>query len=83
MHFPHRDTDQDDDVGLRICADNLEAIRQAEVIHIIWDGKSQGSLFDLGMAFALGKPLVVLSVPEPTEHKSFQNMMRAWAKREQ
>jgi nucleoside 2-deoxyribosyltransferase len=79
VHWPHRDTDQDDDIGLRICSDNLAAIRTSDVVHVIWDGKSQGCLFDLGMAFALGKRVIVVELPEPTDSKSFQNMVRAWA----
>lgn len=79
VHWPPRDTNQDDDTGLRICRDNMAAIADADVVHIIWDGNSQGCLFDLGMAFALGKKLIPLELPEPTNSKSFQNMARAWA----
>lgn len=79
VHYPPRDTDQNDVSGLRICSDNRAAIEAADVVYIAWDGKSQGSLFDLGMAFAFRKPLVVLEAPEATEHKSFQNMMRDYA----
>ena len=80
VHFPPRDTKQDGDpTGYRICSDNLAAIRAADAVYIIWDGLSQGGLFDAGMAFALGKKLVVLSVPAQTEGKSFQNMFTQWA----
>ena len=78
VHFPPRDTDQNDSTGLRICTDNRAAIESADIIHVVWDGKSQGSLFDLGMAFALRKPLRIVLIPDPTEGKSFQNMMRQW-----
>lgn len=79
VHSPPRDTNQDDPVGLRICRDNAAAIADADVVHIIWDGKSQGCLFDLGIAFALGKKIIPLDLPPLTEGKSFQNMIRAWA----
>jgi hypothetical protein len=79
VHWPHRDTDQDDLAGLRICRDNMMAIAAADVVHVIWDGKSQGCLFDLGIAFALGKSIIPLSLPPESEGKSFQNMIRAWA----
>jgi len=78
VHWPHRDTDQDDSTGLRICIDNRKAIKDADAVHVIWDGKSQGCLFDLGMAFAFGKPLIIISIPEVDCGKSFQNMMMAW-----
>lgn len=58
VHWPPRDTDQNDPVGLRICTDNARAIAGADAVHVIWDGKSQGVLFDLGVAFALKKRVI-------------------------
>jgi len=75
VHWPPRDTPQNDPTGLNICCVNKDAIERAEFVHIVWDGNSQGCLFDLGMAFALGKKLIVVKVPPPTQGKSFQNMM--------
>ena len=79
VHYPPRDTRQDDTTGLMICERNLLAITHADAVHVIWDGKSQGCLFDLGIAFALYKPIIVVSLPEATEGKSFQNMVTKWA----
>jgi nucleoside 2-deoxyribosyltransferase len=79
VHWPHRDTNQNDTTGLRICSDNRKAIETADVIHIVWDGQSQGSLFDLGMAFALRKQIIPISLPTMTDGKSFQNMVVAWS----
>lgn len=79
VYWPQRDTDQRDQVGLQICSQNAAAIAHAEVVHVIWDGLSQGCLFDLGIAFAMKKKIIVLDLPPPTEGKSFQNMLRAWA----
>lgn len=79
VHWPYRDTNQADPTGLRICTDNMLAISRAEVIHVVWDGKSEGCLFDLGMAFALHKKIIPISLPPATEGKSFQNMITAWA----
>lgn len=81
VHWPPRDTFQNDPIGLGICKENYEAIRRASVVHVIWDGKSIGCLFDLGMAFALGKKIVVLALPDPSadDGKSFQKVIRAWA----
>lgn len=78
VHFPHRDTDQDDDIGYRICSDNRYAIELSDAVFVIRDGKNQGCLFDLGMAFSARKPIVVVDVPEATPRKSFQNMMVEW-----
>ena len=79
VHWPARDTDQSCPTGLAICRQNLAAIENADCVHVAWDGASQGCLFDLGMAFALEKPVRVVEMPAPTEGKSFQNMVRAWS----
>ena len=55
VYFPIRDTEQNDRTGLNICCQNRKAIQEADEVHIAWDGKSQGCLFDLGMAFAFEK----------------------------
>ncbi len=78
IHWPHRDTNQNDLTGLHICEENRAAIEAADIVLMVWDGKSTGSLFDLGITFALRKPLIPLELPEPSEGKSFQNMITAW-----
>ena len=81
VHYPPRDTDQIDDTGYRICLDNLQAISDADKIFIFWDGKSQGSVFDAGMAFALNKPIEIVSVPDLIGEKSFQDMLAYWERK--
>ena len=78
VHWPPRDTHQVDPTGLRICHDNRRAIMAADIVHVVWDGKSQGCLFDLGMTFAMRKPVRMILLPPATDGKSFQNMARAW-----
>lgn len=81
VHYPARDTMQDDVTGYWICNDNTQAIREADEVHIFWDPQSTGSLFDLGAAFALKKPLTIVNVEDlvRTEGKSFTNMILRWA----
>ena len=62
VYWPARDTNQSDESGLRICRDNLNAIARSAYVHVVWDGASQGVLFDLGRAFALDKPVVINGV---------------------
>lgn len=80
VHWPYRDTDQEDCTGLRICADNYHAIKNADVVHIVYRSDSTGSHFDLGMAFALGKKIIPVVLPEfDKTKKSFPNMIYEWS----
>ena len=79
VHWPPRDTNQDDPIGFDICTQNKQAIKDADEVHVVWDEKSQGCLFDLGMAFSMDKKINIVDIPEETSQKSFQNMMRYWA----
>lgn len=81
VYYPARDTNQSDPTGYQICSDNLKGIIDADEVHIFYDPKSTGSLFDLGMTFALKKPLRIVNEIEPTEGKSFSNMILDWEKR--
>lgn len=52
VHWPTRDTEQDDPTGgYQICRTNFQAISDADEIHIWYDETSQGSMFDMGGAF--------------------------------
>lgn len=73
IYYPARDTNQDDPLGLRICVDNRAAMESMQEVWFVWDGQSQGSIFDLGMAFAMGKPIEAVYVPVKTRGPSFQN----------
>ena len=80
VYYPARDTDQIDPTGINICRQNRDAISNADIVYIIWDGKSTGSLFDLGMAFAINKPIRTVTgyFPPATDFKSFQSMVYDW-----
>lgn len=77
VHWPQRDTDQNDPVGLRICRDNCTAIKEADAVHVWYNKDSQGSIFDLGMAFALDKRIALANREsvQRTPHKSFRNVL--------
>jgi len=77
VHWPPRDTDQNAD-ELNICEENKRAIESADQVFIIWDENSKGSHFDLGMAFALSKPISVLDIVACEEGKSFAKMLKRW-----
>jgi nucleoside 2-deoxyribosyltransferase len=76
VHWPARDTMQNQG-SLKVCEDNRFAMEHADEVHVWYDPNSQGSLFDLGMAFAMGKPVVLVNktnVPA-TPGKSFGNFI--------
>jgi len=82
VYYPARDTNQEDHIGYRICTDNANAIQNSDEVHIFFDPNSKGTIFDLGVAFALKKKLVIVNPEEvkPTEGKSFTNMIIEWSK---
>ena len=79
VHFPPRDTEQTDIVGLDICTANREAIRRATEIQIYWNAKSAGSKFDFGMVFMAEKPITLINRDAvlQTPYKSFENVLLA------
>lgn len=77
VHLPHRDTNQEG-TGLSICSVNARAIANSDEVHIFYNAKSQGSHFDMGVAFALGKKIVIITNEPLTLGKSFQNMLVEW-----
>jgi hypothetical protein len=80
VFYPPRDTDQiDPGGGLRILRDNFyRGFLMCREIHIIWNPNSQGSMFDLGLCFAIRKPLRVVNPVRRTPEKSFQNAILDW-----
>lgn len=78
-HYPPRDVNQDDPTGgKRICEEHREALKEADVVFVFWDGNSKGSHFDLGMAYALGKKIVAVELltPDP-EGKTYWKALLA------
>jgi len=57
-----------------ICEYNLEKIKWADEVHVFWDQRSMGTVFDFGMCFALGKP-VHIAYMEP---KTFRKVMEQY-----
>lgn len=65
IHAPHLHTRQTDLFGgYSICLQNANAVAKSSEIDIYYDQSSTGSVFDLGVAYALRKPLKVLNENE-------------------
>jgi len=81
IHYPLDDTPQEDPDGWHICEYNRKTMERADRVFIWWSPDSKGSLFDLGMAFAMGKSIAVLNqeaLYEENTGKSFEAVMRVW-----
>jgi len=78
VHLPHRDTDQNQS-GYLICTQNSREIAASNEVHIFYNPDSQGTHFDMGVAFAYGRKIVVVENPEYGEGKSFGRMLDEWA----
>lgn len=76
VHWPARDTMQDQD-SLKICEDNRFAMEHSDEVHVWYEPTSQGSVFDIGMAFVMRKPVFLVnpSAVVPTESKSYNNLV--------
>lgn len=77
VHLPPRDTKQDAK-GIDICKQNRDAIFMADEIHIFYNSKSQGTHFDMGMAFMAQKPILIVDNELYGEGKSFPRMLHEW-----
>jgi len=80
VHLPHRNTDQTAS-GLEICIQNYNAISDADEVHIFFSPASTGTHFDMGVAFALHKKIVVVENCEEElkkEGKNFAKMLAQW-----
>ena len=77
VHYPPRNTNQNDECGIRICLDNSNAIKESDEVHVYWNKDSKGSLFDLGMAFSMGKTIRLINSKDiiKTSYKSFENVL--------
>ena len=78
VHNPRYAVDQTDTTGVGICLAHFDAMDLADEVHVFWDATSTGSHFDLGMAFALDKPVVVVELLTPdSDAKSYAKVAAA------
>lgn len=59
---------------LEICEHNREMMQKVDEIHVIWNQRSLGTLFDFGMAFAMRKPIRIIYI----EKKTFKGVMEKY-----
>lgn len=64
------DHPQLDELG--VCQFNRDCILWADEIHVIWDQRSTGTIFDFGMCFALQKPIKIVYMEPKTFRGVFE-----------
>jgi len=60
-YLPGRHTDQSGSPH-EILKANRDALRESDECHVLWDKSSLGTIFDMGMAYALDKPILVVGL---------------------
>jgi len=80
VHLPHRDTNQNAR-SIDICEENRAAIHDSDEVHIFYSGGSQGTHFDMGVAFAYDKKIVIAENEPFGEGKSYPRMLTEWEAR--
>ena len=67
VHAPHLHTNQNDTLGgFNVCKENSLAVASSSEVDIYYDQTSTGSIFDLGVAYALHKPIKLLNEEDIT-----------------
>ena len=61
-HYPLRDVNQIEPIGLRILTEHRDAMKNVTKTIAYWNGRSQGSFFDLGMSFMSEKPFSLMNL---------------------
>jgi len=59
---------------LGICEYNREAVEWADEVHLFWDQRSFGTIFDFGMVFMARKPIHIVYL----ESKTFRSVMEKY-----
>ena len=83
VYWPYRDNpyQEADKIGRTIIGLNREKMIEADEVHVWYDKNSTGSIFDIGMFFALVhahfRKFVIINRADvvSTPHKSFENVL--------
>ena len=60
VYYPARDTDQKS-TDIEINKRHRKVIKKCDEVHVVWNPKSMGSHFDIGLAYAFKKKIVLWS----------------------
>lgn len=57
---------------LGVCEYNRKLIEWCDEVHVIWDQRSIGTIFDFGMTFAMQKPIKIIYIEPKTFRGVFE-----------
>ncbi|MGD0497569.1 MAG: hypothetical protein ABSC23_03935 [Bryobacteraceae bacterium] len=77
VHYPPRDTDQTAGAA-EITCQNYWAMKNSDEVHVFYSPDSQGTHFDMGMAFAMAKKVVVARNVPYGPGKSYARLLDEW-----
>lgn len=84
VRCPFRDTNQVDEIGLRIVEDHENDIIWADEVRVWWNSTSEGSLWDfaqfrMAKRFMPGKRILIINIlsVDITKEKSYTNVLLA------
>lgn len=79
VFYPKRDAPQESETGYEIVESELNAIKEADEIHVFWDINSKGSHFDLGMCYSLNKKIIMKHLFNPDgQEKSYVKVIEKY-----
>lgn len=79
VYWPMRDTPQVDETsGLEILAANEQSLLAADEVHVWYNPKSQGTHFDLGIAYTARKRLMLINDFDVPCANSFEAILETW-----
>mgnify|MGYP002637089847 CR=1 FL=1 len=58
--------DDDETEAIKILQGNREKIAGADQVHLIWDGRSPGTILDIGITIGLYRPLKIIYLEPKT-----------------
>jgi len=66
--------DREDTSELGVALSNRKNIHSADIVYVLWDRRSYGTVFDLGMCFALRRPIIM----EYLEPRTFEGLFEQY-----
>lgn len=81
VSYMEKVAEEGDENGYKTCQNALREMTKSDEVHIFWSEDSANMFFELGMAFALKKDIILINPEdiEPNDEVSFENMICYWS----